>query len=866
MSSITYPGGLGSESFGNNALGDVTNHVNARQFATAFQYNSRRQLTNTVAPTNLTMKVAYDAVGNQQSITDARQSTTTSYWSPTRHLTRTVFPATPQGTPAATNLYDSRDWLMQSIQNPGSSISAATSFTNDAAGRQISVTDPLLRTTRFGYDADGRRLGATNAAQEAVLEQWDACGQLTRLTDPATHSVNYTFDGAGNQITLTNRRGKGWQFQFDAANRLTNSITPRLYSTLRAFNDRGLLSAVRDPMNQWTTNFYDARGRLTNVTDAVGVRLYGFDANNNLTSVVENGRTNSWTFDAYDRVSGYKDADGNLIQYRYDANGNLTNLVYPGGKNVYYSYDSLNRLTTVTDWASRQTTITYDLASRVTSILRPNGTTRIINYDADGETTNIVEKTTTGFPIAFFTLGWTNSGRVAWEFAAPLPPTNPPPSRSMTYDDDNRILTLNGQSVVHDWDGNMTTGPVTNSALVTYTYDARNRLLAIGSLQYGYDPAGNRTSVTNGGSPVRFVVNPNAAVPQTLIRTKPDGSQTFYVYGLGLLYEANLSSGGAELNTRTYHYDYRGSTVALTDSSGLPTDQIQYSPYGLTIYRTGTDDTPFLYNGRYGVMTDTNGLLYMRARYYNPYLCRFINPDPAGFGGGLNWYCYANGNPVSYTDPSGQYAVLDDLAFTGGGAVIGAVGQGIADLVSWHWTGWSGIGRAAAAGAAGGEATLYGTPIVGAAVFAATKNTLDQSAEMAVTGNSFNFTQLGVQTGIGALTGYGAQFVPLPAIAGLNAGQGSFQAVTSQMVTKLENGTIQNLTWSTAGKMFVSQSYNGLSDATLGGVTEGTQYNLFGNLDNTSGGAVTPSWTSTSSLQPVSPFNFSQPRSSSTGK
>ena len=52
-------------------------------------------------------------------------------------------------------------------------------------------------------------------------------------------------------------------------------------------------------------------------------------------------------------------------------------------------------------------------------------------------------------------------------------------------------------------------------------------------------------------------------------------------------------------------------------------------------------------------MTDANGLLYMRARYYNPYICRFINPDPSGFAGGLNWYCYANGNPINCLDPFG---------------------------------------------------------------------------------------------------------------------------------------------------------------------------------------------------------------------
>ena len=169
----------------------------------------------------------------------------------------------------------------------------------------------------------------------------------------------------------------------------------------------------------------------------MGGWIYGYDGNNNQTSVEENSRTNYWAFDAYDRVSSYQDSDGNLIQYRCDANGNVTNIVYPGNRNVYYAFDSLNRLTNVTDWANRQTTITYDLASRLRSITRPNGTVRQINYDVDGETTNIVELTATGFPIAFYTLGWANSGRVAWEFAAPVPLATAPPSRTMTFNDDN---------------------------------------------------------------------------------------------------------------------------------------------------------------------------------------------------------------------------------------------------------------------------------------------------------------------------------------------------------------------------------------------------------------------------------------------
>ncbi len=692
LDSVTYPGSLGSESFGNNARGDVTNHVNARQFATAFQYNSRRQLTNTVAPTNLTVKVAYDAAGNQQSVTDARGAITTSFWSPTRHLTGTVFPSTPQGVPATTNLYDVRDWLAQSVDP----LQKATLFTNDLGGRLVSLTDPLLRTTGYGYDADGRKTNITDAAQESTLQQWDARGEMTRLTDPATHVVQYAFDGAGSQTTLTNRNGNKWQFQFDKANRLTNTLTPMSRTTAQVWNNRGLLQSVTDPMQQTTSFLYDGRGRLTNRTDLVGTTAWQYDGNGNVTKLTDTinsqPSTLSFTYDAYDRLSAFTNAAGYVIQYRYDANGNLTDLVYPGNRTVTYYYDSLNRLTNVTDWASRQTTLTYDLASRLTSITRPNGTVRLLNYDAGGETTNIVEKTLSNFPIAFFTLGWTNSGWVAWEFGAPLPQTNSLPARTMSFDGDNCLTNFNGLAVGRDADGNMASGPLTNSTLATYVYDARNRLLAAGGLSYGYDPAGNRTALTNGAAVTQWVINPNEKLPQVLMRIG-SGVTNYYIYGAGLLYE--VTETASSTNTLTYHYDYRGSTVALTDGNGNVADWVQYSAYGMMLLRGGTNDTPFLYNGRYGVMTDANGLLYMRARYYNPYLCRFINPDPAGFAGGLNWYCYADGNPISNLDPFGLQAAgsIDGATYnpytgqplpTGGaaptwgyfasGAVVGGVG------------------------------------------------------------------------------------------------------------------------------------------------------------------------------------------------
>ena len=391
-----------------------------------------------------------------------------------------------------------------------------------------------------------------------------------------------------------------------------------------------------------------------------------------------------------------------------------------------------------------------------------------------------------------------------WEFGAPLPQANALPTRTMTYDDDNRLLTFNGQSVVHDNDGNMTSGPLTNNTLTTCVYDARNRLVSAGGLSYGYDPAGNRTAMTNGATATKFVVDPHARLPQVLMRIT-GGTTNYYVYGLGLLYEVTETATNS--STLTYHYDCRGSTIAITDSSGNIKERFQYSSYGLLSYRSGATDTPFLCNGRYGVMSDRNGLLYMRARYYNPYICRFINPDPVGFAGGLNWYCYADGNPISLSDPMGLWAGLDDLAFAGGGVVIGVVSQGVSDLLHWNWSGAPAYGYSAAAGAAGGWATLYGGPVVGGATFGATRSVLNQSKQMAEgTQADFNYWYLGRDTAVGAGSAAVAELVPMPGIQGLNAGRGSFQAVSRQVVTKLENGTIQDIAAGTAGKMFIYHS------------------------------------------------------------
>lgn len=101
--------------------------------------------------------------------------------------------------------------------------------------------------------------------------------------------------------------------------------------------------------------------------------------------------------------------------------------------------------------------------------------------------------------------------------------------------------------------------------------------------------------------------------------TDAGGHCTYYVYGVGLI--GSEDAGG---NYAVYHYDYRGSTT-LTDTDGTVTDRYTYGAYGEQENHTGSSQTPFLYNGRDGVMIDGNGMYYLRARHYSPALMRSIN-------------------------------------------------------------------------------------------------------------------------------------------------------------------------------------------------------------------------------------------------
>ncbi|EDN67551.1 Rhs family protein [Beggiatoa sp. PS] len=197
----------------------------------------------------------------------------------------------------------------------------------------------------------------------------------------------------------------------------------------------------------------------------------------------------------------------------------------------------------------------------------------------------------------------------------------------------------------------MIKGPLSGE-LVDFAFDSRNRLTQASSTTYRYDAENQRIGVNQ----TQLVVNSQPNLSQVLVKTEADGKKTFYVYGLGLIGEET----GSEYTS--YHFDLRGSTVALSNQTAQIVERFQYSPYGVLLSENA-EKTPFLFNGMYGVMTDSNGLYYMRARFYSPEMRRFVNQDillgNIAEGQTLNRYAYVTGNPVSYVDPFGLKVEFD---------------------------------------------------------------------------------------------------------------------------------------------------------------------------------------------------------------
>ena len=190
---------------------------------------------------------------------------------------------------------------------------------------------------------------------------------------------------------------------------------------------------------------------------------------------------------------------------------------------------------------------------------------------------------------------------------------------------------------------------------------------------YTYNGLGVRLSQTVNGDTTNYTLDINRSLTEVL----QDGDST-YLYGLGRI-------GEDRGDTMLYHIpDALGSVRQLADSESQILFAQSYEPFGDVLEAYGAEGSTYGFTGQ---MVDENGLVYLRARYYNTGTGRFFTRDPWS-GSALqpmsyDPYLYAYNNPIIYTDPSGRAVSL--IAAAG----VGLAGIGVGALVGWKDYDWA---------------------------------------------------------------------------------------------------------------------------------------------------------------------------------
>jgi RHS repeat-associated protein len=589
-----------------------------------YEYDSSDRLSKTIDPLGNETSYEYDEVGNLIKQTDATGNSVRFVYDGLGNIFKQYDAYNQRIT---INTYDSQNNLIETKD----SLNRTVKKEYDVLGNVTKTTDPLNRITSFSYDKLGQLTTVTNPQNKQVKQFFDKDGRLKYFIDTNNNKTEFTYDNAGNILTTKTAAGSI----------STNSyISGRLEKTKNARGDS----------RHYT---YDANSRIKSVSDTDGTINYTYDKNDNVLTIKQNGKTIAREYDALNRVTRYTGEDGNTIQYDYDGAGNLTRLTYPDNKKVSYVYDANNRLISVKDWNNKETQYQYDKNGRLIKTIRPNGTVLTRTYNSVGQLTHQKDVTASGIVIAQYDYKYDKAGNIIKEESLPAIDPQKMIDLTMSYKAGNQLAKVNTKTPVFDADENITSLPLANGTM-SLTYDSRNRLTSAAGVTSAYDAENHRVSTTNAQGKTNYVINPESPLSQVLIMYRPGPQKTSYVYGKGLV--SQVKDG----QTLYYHYDMRGSTVAITNQNGDIIDRFSYLPFGGVIQHTlGNTETPFLYNGRDGVMNDGNGLYYMRARFYSPEIRRFVNRDTllgdVMVSNALNRFAYVTGNPVNSIDPLGLF-------------------------------------------------------------------------------------------------------------------------------------------------------------------------------------------------------------------
>ncbi|MFE0458564.1 RHS repeat-associated core domain-containing protein [Kitasatospora sp. NPDC058965] len=677
--------------FGYDALGrKVASTVVVRQpngalpirYTTAYGYDDLGDLTSVRSPGGGQTRTDYDVAGEPVA------AWTPGVTNPTRYqydLAGQVTRVTDPAGRITENQYDLAERLVLVRHRAADGTQVDVSTTNYDAPQTVLATNPNGTTTETYLDMLGRpvsqRRSGTGVPQVDTTVGYDLDGHPSRQTDGNGNATVLSYNSLGLPETMTEPAttatpaltDRQWTFGYNAAGDLTRMVKPGGVTADLTVDTRGETTQVHGygggAADATTTVGYDLDGRRVSAANALGTQTFDYDDRSLLLDTHGVGDESAYAYtangQAYSRTDtsgtssfGWRQ-DGQLASltdpltgvtqtYGYDPNtGERQSLSLPNGTGEAWQYDGRGRTSALSVHNAAGTTVysagySYDGDSNLTNtnvtVGAPGGS---YAYDGLDRLTRWVPQG--GGPEHDYT--WDADGNRLTEQT--VTGTNPAVQiGSWTYDQRDRLTTAQtaagAQTLQYTPRGTLASTATSGGATTQSTFDAFDRLTGDGGTSYSYDPL-NRP-VSRSGTGLSYAGTGQQPVGY--------GTESYARGPAGTPAAARTGGTGstALLPVADPHGDLVGweaAGAAQQPAAGLSAST-SYDPFGTVVAHTGA--APAL--GFQGDWTDpATGWVDMGARWYTPAAADFASRDDRPVP---NRYGYADGNPVSNTDPDGH--------------------------------------------------------------------------------------------------------------------------------------------------------------------------------------------------------------------
>jgi len=563
--------------------------------------------------------------------------------------------------------------------------------------RMIDSETNAVNITKYEYDMLGNVTKqytglSSDADNDYVLTEYEYDQYLRPISShDSTGYVSGTteYDINGNVIRSTDPNGNITVNTYDDLDRLTRSVKTDSngnHSVTTSYQFDRLGRTISSSVGNATTTYeYDKLGRVVSETDSNGTfKGYFYEGISDYVSRTITGRRHlllysdvSYQYDDEMRVSSISESSSQIVSYEYDANGNRSKEILANGISTEYAYNCINAVTEIRSFNGENeiasTTYKYYLdGSDSRKIVTENNITETTSYIYNGfgqlteekvENASLTDKynysyddygnrvsmTATGSEVFTTVYNYKNAQN---QYTALLQSETKTGISDETDTEETEIT-----AYTYDNNGNQLS-KISNEKTENFTYNVLDQVIGYSDgesvASYTYNADGLRSSKTVNGHTTKHVWDGNQNIIADITDDSPYTADCYF-FGAGITASYNFSSG-VKSDYNYYRKNAHGDVVSITNSSANNIKTYRYDAFGVEKNLDESDTNAFRYCGEY--YDAETGSIYLRARYYDPSIGRFISRD--SYGGeaadplSLNRYTYCHNNPILNFDPTGH--------------------------------------------------------------------------------------------------------------------------------------------------------------------------------------------------------------------